>query len=117
MSDVSKLSVDGEWLELDTEIEDFGKFKVKVVPANTNRIIHIAKEDIVGVICSVVTDWDLTKGATKVPCDEENKHKYLLALSEVKIKNPKHAMKGEMFRTVGSEILAFSQNIKNFIKN
>jgi hypothetical protein len=117
MGDVSKLNVDGEWLELDTELEDFGKMKVKVIPANSNRLIHIAKEDIVGIIVSVVVEWDLSKGRKKVPCDEENKYKYLSALSEVKISNPRYALKGEIFRTVGSEILAFSQNIKNFTKN
>jgi len=117
MTDVSKLNVEGEWLELDTELEDFGKFKVKVIPVNTNRFFYIAKQDIIGVICSVVIDWDLTKGKNKVPCDEENKYKYLSALSEIKIKNPTHALKGELYRTVGCEILAFSQNIKNFTKN
>jgi len=115
MGDVSKLNIDGEWIELD--IEGLGKNKFKIVPANTNRLIQIAREDLVGLMVLVVIDWDLTKKKEEIPCDDENKRKYLSALSEAKINNPEHALKGKVFETVGSEILAFSQNIKNFIKN
>ena len=115
MGDVSKLNVDGEWLELD--IEGFGKNKFKIVPASTNRLFHIANEDFIGLMVLVVVDWDLTKGKKKIPCDEENKCSYLSALSEAKINNPKYAKKGSIYETVGAEIIAFSQNIKNFTKN
>ena len=115
MGDVSKLNVDGEWLELD--IEGFGKNRFKIVPASINRLIQIAKEDLVGLMVLVVIDWDLTKGKEKIPCDEENKCSYLSALSEAKINNPSHALKGRIYETVGAEIIAFSQNVKNFTKN
>ena len=115
MGDISKLNVDGEWLELD--IEGFGKNKFKIVPASINRLIQIAKEDLVGLMILAVVDWDLAIGKKKIPCDEENKRSYLSALSEAKINNPSHALKGKIYETVGSEIIAFSQNIKNFIKN
>ena len=116
--DVTKLQVDGEWLELETENEDFGILKVKVVPHQYGGLTRMAiKEDMIELLAQLVIDWDLESGKKKIEPTRENKIKYLSILAGWKIKNPRYGQKGSIFENVGTEIIAFAQDIKNFTKN
>jgi len=116
--DVTKLQVDGEWLELETDNEDFGTLRVKIVPHQYGGLMRmVLKEDMVELLAQLVIDWDLESDGKKVELTRENKIKYLSILAGWKIKNPQYALKGAIFENVGSEIIAFAQDIKNFTKN
>ena len=116
--DVSKLNVEGEWLELEVENKDFGTFKVLIVPRHYSGLANmVMKDDMTRFLTTLVVDWNLKDGKKKIECTLDNKMKYLSVLASWKITNPKYAEKGMMFQNVGTEIIAFAQNIKNFTKN
>lgn len=115
--DIGRVNFDGEWLELEAEDEEFGSLKVLVLPESLTGIPYLWNGDLLGYISSVVMDWDLMDGEKRVPYDDENKRKYLSILSRIRIKNPKYTKPEIRVKTFGSEIIAFSQNLKNFIKN
>lgn len=115
--DIGKLNVDGEWVELKTENEKFGILKVKVVPNPYDSIIDVASSSLSALINRLVVDWNLEKGGKKLPFTDENKRKYLPVISSWRVKNPKHSSKNLKYKSVGSEIIAFSQDVDNFTKN
>lgn len=116
--DVSKLNVEGEWLELEVEDKDFGQLKVLIVPRQYGGLIKmVMNDDMVQFVATLVVGWNLKDGKKEIECNQENKMKYLSVLAGWKITNPKYAMKGTMFKNVGTEIIAFAQDIKNFTKN
>jgi len=116
--DISKLSVDGEWLKLETDNEDFGNLEVLVVPRKYGGLMKmVMNDDMIQLISTLVIGWNLTIGKKEIECTHENKMKYLSIMADWKIKNPRYAQKGAMFETIGAEIIAFAQDIKNFTKN
>ena len=116
--DVTKLNVDGEWLELETTCEEFGALRVRVVPRQfSGTLSMVLNDDVIRLVSHLVVDWNLENKGKKVPCNSENKEKYLPIIAGWKINNPKHAKKGAIFENVGTEIIAFAQDIKNFVKN
>jgi len=116
--DVSALNVDGEWLEIETENEDFGKLRVRVVPRQYGGLIRMAiNEDMIQYLSELVVDWDISSNGEKVECSHANKMKYLSVLAGWRIKNPKYQREDIKMKSVGAEIIAFAQDIKNFTKN
>jgi hypothetical protein len=116
--DIGKLNVDGEWLELEPENEKFGPFKVKVIPNPFyDAIVDTINQDVTSLLKRLVVDWDLEKNGEKLPCTKEHKNSYLPTLAGWKIKNAKYTDEGVNYKSVGSEIIAFSQEIDNFTKN
>lgn len=116
--DVSKLNVEGEWLDLEVEDKDFGALKVLVVPRQYSGVIKMAmNNDMVEFVANLVVGWNLKNGKKEIECSYENKMKYLSVLAGWKITNPRYMMKTIKFKSVGAEIIAFAQDIKNFTKN
>jgi hypothetical protein len=60
---------------------------------------------LVSLLMGAVVDWNLELDGQKIPCDEENKKKYLPALFDIICKNG---------RTIGTEILTFCGDSKSF---
>jgi hypothetical protein len=116
--DIGKFNFDGEWLELQPENEKFGAFKVKVIPNPFyDAIIDTLNQDVTSLVKRLVVDWTLEKEGEKVPCNEENKRRYLPPIAGWRIKNAKYTAPEVNYKSVGSEIIAFSQEIENFTKN
>ena len=116
--DVTNLLADGEWLELETEHEDFGILKVKVIPRQYSGLIKmVLNDDMIEMLANLIVDWNLESEGKKIELTHENKIKYLSILAGWKIKNPRFGKKGQIFENVGTEIIAFAQDIKNFTKN
>lgn len=116
--DVSKLNVEGEWLTLEVENKDFGTLKILVAPRQYSGLTKmVMNEDMIQFVLSLVLDWNLKDGKKKIECTPENKMKYMSVLAGWKITNPKYGKKGAIFENVGTEIIAFAQDINNFVKN
>ena len=115
--DIGKLNLEGEWLEIETENEEFGALKVLVLPESLSGAARLWRDDFSGYVAAAIADWDLNDKGEKIPCDEENKAKYIPVLARMRIKNPVHTMESVVVKTIGSEIIAFSQDLKNFTKN
>lgn len=109
----------GVWLKLETDREEFGTLEVLVIPRQINSFFDFGEGDLTACLTAVVVDWNLNDNGKKVECNDANKNRYLAVLSQWGIKNPTYAQaaKGMNTRTVGAEILAFSGDINNFLKN
>mgnify|MGYP006289784775 CR=1 FL=1 len=114
---IGKLNVDGEWLELEPENEKFGTLKVKVIPDQVDFSINVIRGSVAGYVKDLVVDWNLKREDVEIPCDKENKDRYIPIIANMGVKNPKYTDEKIRDKSVGSEIIAFSQNLENFTKN
>lgn len=115
--DISKYNFEGEWVTIETENADFGKLEVLVVPVGVDKTREIMDGNIFAIIDAVVIDWNLTSNGTKIECNTANKKKYLSKIAMWSAKNPQHSKAAGEKKSVGSEIIGFSQNDANFTKN
>ena len=129
--DVSTFQMEGEWLELEVVSEKEEKsLEVKIKPLSAEDQINLAEvaekdiKDFLSQISTVILDWDLMRGEEKLPCNDEEKARYLPYLIGMRVRrksesddieSSKEADKKLTF--AGFEILKFAQNFSNFIKN
>lgn len=121
--DVSKLHLDGEWIEIEAESERIGKLRFKLKPLSTDEQIDLAEVGTKNVknffkkINNLIIDWNLTDGDKPVPCTEENKRKYMPHLIPLRVKTGADKEEGPEMSILGVKLIEFAQNIENFIKN
>ena len=117
--DVTKLQMGGEWLEVEAENEKIGQLRFKVRPSSTKEQIQYAKaivedrEKIIDEISKLVIDWSLEQDGEPLPCTDENKALYMPHLIGVSVKVEGPAEN----QSVGSQIILFSNEFGNFVKN
>ncbi len=105
-----KKLVEGEWMEFEPEDERIGQLRLRVRPMG----LDIAAWDLTGpaqmvkVLSELVIDWNLDADGEKIECTPETRATYLPSIYLIKTKNGGF---------VGNEVLAFCQNIGNFLKN
>jgi len=69
-------------------------------------------------LSAYILDWDLTSGSDKIPCDDENKKKYLPKLLRFVVKKQgDNENKKDEYQILVMEVLAFAQKVENFLKN
>jgi len=117
--DVSKIQLGGEWLELEAVSENIGRLRFKVRPSSTKEQLQYAKaivddrEKIIDEISKLVIEWSLEKDGEPLPCTDENKAAYMPHLIGVAVKVEGPAEN----QSVGSQIILFSNEFGNFVKN
>jgi len=117
--DVTKLQLGGEWLELEAENEKIGQLRFKIRPSSTKeqfqyaRVLMEDREKIMDEISNLVIEWSLEKDGEPLSCTDENKAAYMPYLIgvEVKVGGP------DENQSVGSQIILFSKELGNFVKN
>lgn len=132
--DVSKFQMEGEWLDLEVKSEKKDKsLRLRIKPLSAkdqSDLADAASKDVrefFSSISKVIIDWDLTQNGEKLPCNDEEKEKYLPFLIGMEIKEPEkkdeeldedeEEEKEKFPNLIGFEILKFAQNFDNFIKN
>jgi len=120
--DVSKYNfdADGEWLKIEVKSErELELFEFKVQPLLEVGLVIASKspDEITAAFIEVVVDWNLTDGPDiAIPCDEENKRKYLPRFSTYLVKAVNgEAQKGP--KTLAAVIVDFASNPDSFLKN
>jgi len=109
MFDFSKVSEEGEWLELDAVSEKIGKMRFRIRPITTDVRLG---DDLNEGFVKILEDWDIAEGEEKLICNEENIKRCMPFISVVEVKS-----EGDRVTYVGIEIIKFAQNVDNFVKN
>ena len=107
--DIGKFSATAEYMaEVETRAGT-KKFIFKVRPVPQFKVVEYKDQSeadrLVSLLMDAVVDWNLELDGQKIPCDEENKKKYLPALFDIICKTG---------RTIGTELLAFCGDSKSF---
>jgi hypothetical protein len=119
MMDVSKYSLDGEWISVvvnsTRELEPF-EFKVQPIVEAGFKAASKSPDELTSLAIESVIGWNLADGTDPLPCDEQTKRRYLtkFAAYMVKTVNGKEP-KGPTI-LVGA-IVEFAGSPDNFLKN
>lgn len=118
--DVSKLNVEGEWLEVEIiEPKEYaGIVKIMIVPRPYSSLMKmLIHDDVDLLLANLVIDWNLWKNGNKIEPTQQNKLAYFATMHGWKLKKYKYTSKDVKNKNIGTEIIAFAQDIKNFTKN
>jgi len=104
----------GAWLELCPADEKIGSVKLLVKPIPSDFVVPTETDNKVWIdtIGQFIIDWNLTSDGVAVPCNDENKAKYLGYIIRLLVKTDKE----EPEVAVGP-IMMFASNVDNFLKN
>jgi len=119
--DVSKYDFesDGVWVEIEVDSErELEHFRFKVQPLQESAITAEVTNPnaVTSMFIKSVIAWDLTIGETPIPCDEENKKKYLSRFATYAVRTLNgEAPKNQM--NIAGAVTTFAQNPDSFLKN
>jgi len=117
--DVSKYSLDGEWIKLevksDRELEPF-EFKVQPIVEAGFGVASKSPDQLTTLCVEAVIGWNLTVGTDPLPCDETTKRRYLSKFATYMVKSVNGKEPKELTILAGA-IVEFAASPDNFLKN